>query len=458
MEKKEPVLTAEKEEVASSEVQEIKVTEKSDTGVVASSSNKKSFWKSLSKKTWAIIAVVLIAIALVVAFVVYSGKGDKANVAKVGGEKSLFEKVFGDKTEDDAKAKVIAPSFDIVRMEKGEVVIAGQAGAEAVVHVLDNGYELGTEKADANGQWVFIPKKALPVGNRKLSLYVVDENGNKVYSKQSAVLHVSKKPAEEMVVLVGKTKKGPKSKVLKSKTSNVVSAVRVAKIDYDDEGAFVVEGLAKRGADVIVYMNNKAIGNAKADSVGVWSLDVKYAMKAEENTLRADMVNANGKVIARVEYKFTPVMLEKENAMSVVKKGDCLWNIALREYGRGSAYVIIFEANKSQIKNPDMIYVGQVFNIVKKDGEVFNKLEEEGKHDAAAKSRVAAKVVPVRVAPAPKSERKVFKQRTENVSRGPRRPAVSNKVVVKTKVVKKNKTNKGSVREAGSQPVKLIRD
>lgn len=46
-----------------------------------------------------------------------------------------------------------------------------------------------------------------------------------------------------------------------------------------------------------------------------------------------------------------------------VKKGDCLWNIAKKYYGKGSLYTKIYNANKDKIKNPNLIYPGQVFII-----------------------------------------------------------------------------------------------
>jgi LysM repeat protein len=47
----------------------------------------------------------------------------------------------------------------------------------------------------------------------------------------------------------------------------------------------------------------------------------------------------------------------------VVVKGDCLWKIAQRFYGRGSLWPRIFDANRRQIKNPHWIYPGQRFVI-----------------------------------------------------------------------------------------------
>lgn len=46
-----------------------------------------------------------------------------------------------------------------------------------------------------------------------------------------------------------------------------------------------------------------------------------------------------------------------------VKKGDCLWNIAKKYYGNGAQYTKIYNANKGKIKNPNLIYPGQVLTI-----------------------------------------------------------------------------------------------
>lgn len=50
-----------------------------------------------------------------------------------------------------------------------------------------------------------------------------------------------------------------------------------------------------------------------------------------------------------------------------VKKGDNLWKIAEKHYGNGSKYPEIFEANKPMLKDPDLIYPGQMLRIPKLD-------------------------------------------------------------------------------------------
>ena len=46
-----------------------------------------------------------------------------------------------------------------------------------------------------------------------------------------------------------------------------------------------------------------------------------------------------------------------------VKRGDCLWKIAKRFYGNGAKYTTIYNANRSKIRNPNLIYPGQVLWI-----------------------------------------------------------------------------------------------
>lgn len=46
-----------------------------------------------------------------------------------------------------------------------------------------------------------------------------------------------------------------------------------------------------------------------------------------------------------------------------VKTGDCLWNIAKKYLGNGAKYTAIYNLNKDKIKNPNLIYVGQVLTL-----------------------------------------------------------------------------------------------
>ena len=46
-----------------------------------------------------------------------------------------------------------------------------------------------------------------------------------------------------------------------------------------------------------------------------------------------------------------------------VVKGDNLWDLAVKYYGDGLRYADIFSANASQIRDPNLIFIGQIFVV-----------------------------------------------------------------------------------------------
>lgn len=72
--------------------------------------------------------------------------------------------------------------------------------------------------------------------------------------------------------------------------------------------------------------------------------------------------------VAASDYKVEEVKSEKivnpkSNGTHTVVKGDTLWAIAKKYYGNGAQYGKIYSANKDKIKNPSLIYPGQVLTI-----------------------------------------------------------------------------------------------
>ena len=49
--------------------------------------------------------------------------------------------------------------------------------------------------------------------------------------------------------------------------------------------------------------------------------------------------------------------------MVTVQAGNTLWGISRERYGQGILYVQVFEANRDKIRDPDLIYPGQIFNL-----------------------------------------------------------------------------------------------
>ena len=90
-----------------------------------------------------------------------------------------------------------------------------------------------------------------------------------------------------------------------------------------------------------------------------------------------DEVDSDGNVQSRIETPFkreeretvAAIMAEETEqegfdlAVKTVQPGNTLWAIAEERFGDGIKYVAVFEANKDQIRDPDLIYPGQVFRL-----------------------------------------------------------------------------------------------
>jgi nucleoid-associated protein YgaU len=58
-----------------------------------------------------------------------------------------------------------------------------------------------------------------------------------------------------------------------------------------------------------------------------------------------------------------PTLQRFASGRAIIRRGDNLWTIARRVYGKGIKYTAIYEANDAQIVSPSRIYPGQVFDL-----------------------------------------------------------------------------------------------
>jgi nucleoid-associated protein YgaU len=72
--------------------------------------------------------------------------------------------------------------------------------------------------------------------------------------------------------------------------------------------------------------------------------------------------NVHGVSEVKFDGVVAPAAVETIEYYEIVS-GDTLSGVAKKFYGKGSAYMRIFEANREVIKDPDKIYVGQKIRI-----------------------------------------------------------------------------------------------
>jgi nucleoid-associated protein YgaU len=297
-------------------------------------------------------------------------------------------------TPTPAPATEIKPSFDVVRVNpNGDAVIAGRAAPGTKITLLDNGQPVGSAEADDRGEWVLLPDSAVDPGQHKFSVRATDDGGKSLDSDKEVIVVVPKpaediagqpvtRPSGALALEVPKNGEGP-SQLLNSPAPVTAASqespaagapqtppLSLDTIDYTQDGRAMLSGHTLPDGDLLLYLDNGTLGNAKADGSGRWTFVPEQKAPAGDHKLRVDLVDGAGKVQARVEVPFSQpdfsTVALNDNSV-IVQPGNSLWRIARRTYGDGVQFTVIYEANKDNIRNPDLIYPGQIFNLPKKN-------------------------------------------------------------------------------------------
>jgi nucleoid-associated protein YgaU len=262
------------------------------------------------------------------------------------------------------------PVFDIVRIgPQGGAVIAGHAAPGAEVVIQDAGKEIGRTRADPHGDWVFTSDKPLPPGPQAMTLAERTPDGQEIKGTGTVFLAVPTPPAntqlatakpEAPVAVLTDPNAAPRM------LQNGSNRLGLGAVDYDEHGALRFAGTAPPGALVRVYVDNKPVGDAVGDTTGHWTLSPETPVAAGPHRLRLDQLGRQDRVDARLELPFTreparAVALAEGSV--VVQPGQNLWQMARRTYGSGVRYTVIYEANRTQIRDPNLIYPGQLFAV-----------------------------------------------------------------------------------------------
>lgn len=190
-------------------------------------------------------------------------------------------------------------------------------------------------------------------------------------------------------------------------------------VDYEDADAsskVFLSGVAEPGAKLMIYLNNDLIADVVAGGDGKWTVTQDKQLAPGSHVMRADHVRDDGKVMSRAEITFerappasvvaslekmqaemkakqkaeqaekaameaqrqaasssasAPTEIQQPSAAKpkkrrtryTVRRGDTLWDIAERHYGKGWRYTAIYRRNRDQIRSPHLIYPNQRFRV-----------------------------------------------------------------------------------------------
>lgn len=306
----------------------------------------------------------------------------------------------------------VHPSISTFRLERdGQMLISGRSQPGWDITVLIDDAELATFPTDGSGEFaqflsieisdmprilrlsarspdtgqvlaslqdvIIAPMEAIaePEGNVAEAANAADDTAEQSAQTESTTTDttVLEEEAETNTAVLLSDEEGVR--VLQAPRSaddapEVMSVVALDTITYSEEGDVQLAGRGQGDGFVQVYLDNAPITTSRIEEDGNWRSELPE-IDTGVYTLRIDEVNEEGTVLSRVETPFQRedknVLTQQDNGQAVraitVQTGNTLWAISRERYGEGTAYVRIFEANRDRIRDPNLIFPGQVFTI-----------------------------------------------------------------------------------------------
>jgi nucleoid-associated protein YgaU len=300
------------------------------------------------------------------------------------------------------------PEFDVARIDpSGEAVIAGRTAPGATVELLRNGEVHDRAVADKSGQFVMISPK-LPAGTYDLTLRSRGPDGKQTTSKQSVAVAIEPKATDAPVVALITPNKPTVVLSQPDPSTQTAGSVIVEAVEIEPGGKFHVSGRARAGATVRLYLNDSFVAPVTANNDGRFAVTINEGVAPGSYRVRVDELESNSSSVrARAEVPFNvpeqavtgtvtaqatapkrtdvaavgqpklaaaagtvvpdvgspSAVVVPKIATTTVSRGDSLWRLSQLTYGVGTRYATIYKANKQQIRNPNLIYPGQVLVV-----------------------------------------------------------------------------------------------
>lgn len=307
------------------------------------------------------VAVVFLFL-IAVAFAVWFGMSQRADRAPDTAETEETE-------VPEAEQGIAPPTFDIVRVSRdGFAVVAGRGEPGARAQLLANAEVIAEEPVADDGTFAMNVDTPLAAGPVELTLRQVTQEGMAITGEETVIVYVPEKPDQGPVVL--RTTPGGTTEVLQraEPLDPELGPLTIETIDYDADGNVILAGKAEAGSVVQIFANGKPVAETQTDQAGEWS--VTGTLQPGRYRLQIVQLGPDGGPAYAIEVPFEQAPRDDivfRDGNVIVQPGNNLWVIARRAYGSGFQYTVIYEANESQIRDPDLIYPGQIFRVPEED-------------------------------------------------------------------------------------------
>ena len=320
---------------------------------------------------------------------VSSGKGASA------AEGSSGEPINETLRTADTGAKV---EIDLAQVRPdGNAVFAGKAPPGAEVTVFEGEIVLGTTTADASGEWVIVPEKALGTGEHLISVGAKTEDGDADIADVTLAIKVGETTDDQPLVALLPQTETEIPQLLQSPDDQAETAQQIViaeradapataeeamaadpamavagpaiaprSLSWKEGGALTVSGVSRGGVSVRATAAGNGFGAADIGADGAWQVTGRVDLDRARRVMLFALVDEAGTTVATYELPVATRDLSQGldgSRLVIVQQGDALWRIAYRSYGEGIKYVDIVRRNAAAINDPDLIFPNQIFAI-----------------------------------------------------------------------------------------------
>ncbi|QDL92369.1 hypothetical protein FDP22_11630 [Paroceanicella profunda] len=274
-------------------------------------------------------------------------------------------------------AALVVPEFDLVRVEaSGSTLIAGRAGPDVEIAVTFDGVVKAVARTSSLGEFVAMVQADFKREAQEIRL-ISREGGVDVAVSRNAVLILALPPEESAEPVAAPTvvSAGPEQvEILQPPHPGRSEQVVIDSISYDRSGEVLLRGRGRPGDRLRIYVDDAARATATIGADGQWSQTLP-GLDSGRYRLRVDAFAPSGDTVeSRIEIPFQRDFPPADSLTAradtdprartvVVQPGNNLWTMARVHLGKGIRYTQIFTANRDRIRDPDLIYPGQIFDI-----------------------------------------------------------------------------------------------
>ena len=249
--------------------------------------------------------------------------------------------------QDGAPAEV-APAVTIDTISynsNGDVILGGRGQAGNFVRIYLDNQSIATSEIAVDGYWV-VELSDIEPGIYTLRIDELNPAGDVVSRAETPF---KREAAEELAELMA-----------------VETEAEEPRVDVRSESAVVAKVEAEEAQPLAVLQVETETAPEKTLAQAVTQVEVN--VQPEVATLDGQVEqssNGGSAVVEELPAETAPALRapSKKFRVRTVQPGSTLWAIAKESYGAGIEYFKVFEANKERIRDPDLIYPGQVFEI-----------------------------------------------------------------------------------------------